>query len=697
MSNSISYSSSKIAAAFLAFTGVVWLATSIVVSGWIATLSVGATTLLFALPGFPIALAIDRYGGQLGKLGPLLGVLCGIVLSSVVNACVVAIIGWNAKASVAAILLTTFTLHLIGRLRPSKRNFNWFRAQTPDAVALSVALIILFALLVIPLLTVGQRVGNVHKYYTLFAHDYLMRGTYSVSLLQGLPPRNIYLASHLAPNYYLFYSILAFAINLGGQSVKPDSFVASADLVFAGLFVIAFFTAARLLLKHRLTALVLTMASLLTYSYHGLYVLIKYVAIPAIPALQKKLGSSALLSFGDVSHSWYRDFLLEPHAIFALTLLVALIAIRAAQKEAGTTLPLDACRGLMLAGAFAADAFVGLLGAAWLAIVEASDLMNSQDKRVRLRSSLSALFGFALCMAVFLRTGLASFGTQGSHLLLKPYATGLKYGVALFPLDLGPSLFMAALGWLAWRKMDTTFRPPARMRDLVWLLALAFVFAITVQHSDREHVNLVYRKSLKVMQIPLFLLSGLAFRQLLTERQRFRSRLAGTLVLWLPALTALAADISALSGLHDTGQTSTVTDGEVKACDWLRTNTPLGSIVQSIPELPDQYFALSPVAMLGGRAMALGNIKLAGLSCRTPEELASVETDIDQLFRTADDEETLRIIRKYEIDFIYLGPAEKKYGGTALEKYKRGVYTNVYSRDGVDILKVSPPNGRAAH
>jgi uncharacterized membrane protein len=195
-----------------------------------------------------------------------------------------------------------------------------------------------------------------------------------------------------------------------------------------------------------------------------------------------------------------------------------------------------------------------------------------------------------------------------------------------------------------------------------------------------------------VMQIPLFLLSGIVVAKLLEEGwRRLRPRLGATTALMALGLSAICVDVAALSGYYDTGETSAVTKADVTACDWLRTHTPRNSVVQSLPELPGQYYAISPVAMLGGRAMALGNSKIASLSCSSSDEMKRIYTEIDTLFRSTDLDETQRVLRKYDIDYVYVGPAENAYGGRNMDKYRLNalVFPRVYSGDGVEIFAVS--------
>jgi hypothetical protein len=675
--------------ALLAVLG--WLTSSLLVAGSAATAAMAAATLLFLLPGIPLTLRLLRYDWHHRWTAVVVGGLSGVVMSAAINTCVVWSAGWRPVVTAMAIAL--FSLALLMSLRAGGRGPRLgLDVVRGDAIALSAILLVLFIVLSIPLSRVGHELGDSRYYYSLFAHDYLMRGTYSIALLRGLPPRNIFLASHLGPNYYLFYSILAFAMDAAGQSITPHRFVAAADLVYSALFIITFYAVARTFLSRTASAALVTLASFLAYSFHGLYVIAKRIVIPPFRGLYGWLDAKGLFSFADVSHAWYRDFLVEPHAVFALTLLLALLILHAqtgpAQKQGFVRI----LSGVLLAGCFAADGFVGLLGMTWIGLLYLVELVQSDTKRDVLVRAALELAGFAACMIVFLASGMASVGGGSSYLVLKPYWTALKLGPVLFPLDLGPSVFLAPLGYLIWRK-----QPPANgqfvgVGRLGSLLLISLGFCLVVQHADSAHANLVYRKTLKVMQITLFLFSGIVVATLVEEGwQRHRWRLGATAALLALGLSAIGVDVAALSGYYDTGQTSAVTKADEAACDWLRMHTPRNSIVQSLPELPDQYYAVSPVAMLGGRAMALGNSKIASLSCSSADEMKRIYDEIDTLFRSPDLDETVAVLRKYNIDYVYIGSAENAYGGRNLDKYRGNdsVFAQAYSRDGVEIFEVA--------
>ena len=152
--------------------------------------------------------------------------------------------------------------------------------------------------------------------------------------------------------------------------------------------------------------------------------------------------------------------------------------------------------------------------------------------------------------------------------------------VSAILLELGPSVFLAPLGWWIWWKTRPAARPFPTGARLGLLLATGMAFCLLIQHGDPAHANLVHRKTVRVLQVPLLLVSSVVFLVLVTQGVRYHQRRFAAVALLLAlSLPTLFIDLAALSGFYDSGQTSAVSAADVKACEWLRTNTSRNSIV----------------------------------------------------------------------------------------------------------------------
>lgn len=672
---------------------VLWIGSLLSLAGARASSAVVGTLVLFALPGLPLSRILSRCPDLHGVYAVVPGLLSGVVISAILNVGSAALVGWSPTTSAVAILSFAAALWALAGLRPRMAAGSSESIVVGDVRFLLVTSALLLLSIVIPLAHVGEVIGDQHRYYSLFAHDFLVRGAYAVSILREVPPADVFLASHPAHNYFLFHSLLAYAMSMTGHDVALENFVIAGDLLVSPLFLLTFYLLCRRCFRHALTAQVVTGIGLFAYSYEGLYVVFKRLVIPRFESLHSLARSANLLSFSDTSNGWYKDFLVEPHSVFAMTLLMAALCVLQARHHSQTQIQAHLCSGILVAGAFGSDSFVGLVGVTWLALW----LIN--DSIVRGLAGLKhSAVAFAGCLAGILVVsvpalilGLASIGGGSSRLILAPYWTAIVLGPALFPLVLGPSLPLAGVAlWLARRRPDMGHE----LRNISVVLLVLFALAplgmsLLLQHSDPAHDSIVFRKAVKVMQLPLLLLSGLTAAAICADlgskRRRYFTASTGVVIL---GLLTLVTDVAALSGFYDTGQTSSVSVADVRACAWLRANTPLRSVVQSHPDAhSSRSYGIFPVVMMGGRAMALANSKMARLSSLSREEYESMKGEITSLFESPSPATVLSVLAKYEIDYIYIGPHEKRNGGRALAEYASGEerFTRVYSEDDVEI------------
>ncbi len=145
-------------------------------------------------------------------------------------------------------------------------------------------------------------------------------------------------------------------------------------------------------------------------------------------------------------------------------------------------------------------------------------------------------------------------------------------------------------------------------------------------------------------------------------------------------MPTLVIDAATLAGLHDGVRTSTVTQTEIHACAWIREHTPQDAVVQSQPENRDGYYPLSPVAMFAGRAMALGNLKMARLSSPSAAAFDALAADVDHLFRSPDPDRAVRVMQERDIDYVLVGAGKFANHPDAFEP--------VYAKRGIAIFRL---------
>jgi uncharacterized membrane protein len=86
--------------------------------------------------------------------------------------------------------------------------------------------------------------------------------------------------------------------------------------------------------------------------------------------------------------------------------------------------------------------------------------------------------------------------------------------------------------------------------------------------------------------------------------------------------------------------------------------------------------------------MALGHYLLAELSQTTDDRVEQRLQDVRLLFSATDYSEITRVLGKYSIDYIYIGPFEERRYPGVLQKYRNRPYLfeEVYSQEGVSIF-----------
>jgi hypothetical protein len=611
---------------------------------------------------------------------------------------VVKYVGWNIPLTVVSILVAT----CLG-FAYSKRKYGkaYPTSQGPSVDYLDYLFLLGFGVflmlaLAIPLARVGHISGSEHVYHSLFSHDYLGRAACTSAVLRGVPVKSIFLANHDSSYYFLVYSFLAFIRNAVDVKLRPDLVIMAADLWFSALFLFGLLLCCKAFLRNKKTIYLAITCGLIAHSYKALYVLFKRIIVPQLPSLESALRAKGLLGFSDVSHGWYRDLLVEPQAVLALVLFLSLITLLNMRKLREVKPEMAGAIGALLAGIFTADSFIGLISICWFgAVVVWNIAIEPRGAKVDVfrSAAVSLLVAFALFL-LSLEVGLFSFSRSASSLQLRPYRLFWFYGLAYFLLDFGPLLIFSVLGMWALLRGKIGLELD-RNDHLILILGVVCIFFISmVQHPHPTAYHEVTRKSGKLLQIALVILSGLFFEMLKNRRRErgFLKWVFASFMIGVLGATTLVTDFAGFSGSFGIEGKSAISSADFEASSWIRNNTPLTSIVQSLPEYADGYYPMSPIAYIGGRAMALGNLKAASTTLQSTEKFRSIKKDIYSLFDQVDLKQAIEIVNKYSIDYIYIGPRERNFSSEGVKKYYYDPvhFKLIYSEMGVDIFQYHP-------
>ena len=133
-----------------------------------------------------------------------------------------------------------------------------------------------------------------------------------------------------------------------------------------------------------------------------------------------------------------------------------------------------------------------------------------------------------------------------------------------------------------------------------------------------------------------------------------------------------------------------VDKGDYEAIQWINKNID-GSPV--ILEIPGDYFDYaSRISVFTGLPTVIGSEVAEITWGRTWDETGAREEDTDTIYTTVENSEALELLKKYDVEYIYIGTLEiEKYDSDGLRKF--AVHTEdyglVYDYEGVTIYKVS--------
>jgi uncharacterized membrane protein len=73
------------------------------------------------------------------------------------------------------------------------------------------------------------------------------------------------------------------------------------------------------------------------------------------------------------------------------------------------------------------------------------------------------------------------------------------------------------------------------------------------------------------------------------------------------------------------------------------------------------------------------------------DKVAGRDTDVDNIYKSPDSDKALALLRKYNVEYVYVGKLEKeKYPAESLQKFSSDSerYKPIYEKDGVTIYQV---------
>jgi hypothetical protein len=608
-----------------------------------AILSIAGVIFLRQLaPSIESRLCILTFGPVIGLVfGRLSFVLTGLVFGPSF-----------LSAAVAHGLLACLSL-LLAAIRPrplppwspdDRRELDWILGMS-SAVLLAMA---------ISYWGVGGLTAKGYAFVPYFAWDFFNHVGICGEVSRQIPPQNPYFAGQPL-HYYWFYHVWPAAmVNLADVSAR-EAFVLSLPptaLLFVGTLS-ALIWSYEPKFRPRYLAIGL---GLFAYSYIGTLYVAKSLALQ----LFQSMSRYANIDYSFMSHSWFRDFLYEPHAATALSLLAFVIYLT---NRSAAAPGLSLLSGLILGTIAVSDIVVGMNALMWFGAKSLWPFLR--DNRIRAHILLAGSVSLAVILGAF---ALHVF-PPGSGVLRLGLHPAAKYGPIYLLLDLGPLFLFGAVGlFLCLRRgLNASLGSMALLLGLALLLA----FSLTVDIEP----NHMIRKSIKVVELALVVFAAVACSHYLDLRSRHWLRVAGAIAILAGSVT-LGTDVFQYVDLKSERRPVTVyiSPDKMEVLNWIRTNTPKDAVVQRLDEVRPGQALLSTGYLINAefdnsipgvaeRRTLYGNLKWNRITHVADKPMGERQEILERVF-TAFDAATLkaelcRLPRSYLVlDRSAPGPVE---------------------------------------
>jgi hypothetical protein len=308
--------------------------------------------------------------------------------------------------------------------------------------------------------------------------------------------------------------------------------------------------------------------ALVAYSYLGWL----FLAVQVVPGIGTLLPNSSPVGYSFLSHSWFRDFLYEPHAVTAVTFALMLLFVDDAYRlPKSWTFTSAMSLGLVAGGVLLSDSFLGLLMAGWLTLRCAHRVI------VRPAAWPTACLAMATLAAFFVLGFMLRMFPSGGGSLTLGLHTMAKVAPVYYVGETGPLFILGMMGlYRAWREKRVE-----RLVPVVVLLLLAMALSFSVHVPIEPDIAL--RKALKILQVPLVVLVGFC----LTRGYWNGYVRVGMAAIVTAGLVTLVTDLRQYSDLSRPGfpPPTLVADDEMRLYNWMRNETPPGSAFQMLDQV----------------------------------------------------------------------------------------------------------------
>ncbi len=619
-----------------------------------------------------------------GKLleGVVWGTVTGTAVGSLISSVIIYLIGWNLLTIffILTVLPITIMLFMINKKLIPISNKT---VRCGDTDFLLIAFLIVTLFFYFPFKNLGTFTDNKYLFTWLFGHDFINRMVHVVSLSRGVPLDSFFFSGEKLSYYWLAYLYPAMLINIDFIKLAPQKLLQLTVLIYSLLSTAALFLFFKSIINKRKHLLMLIFLSLCCYSFSYLYIVfMKMWTLLTGNSLISLLGYK-LPVFSGFSHTFYRFFLVQPQASLGMAIMLMIFTIY--KKEAN---PYGYCLiGILTGLLFGVDATNGIMIGFWLGCMTFSTAIyyyKEKQQIFSLKNHILSLICSGIIYAILFAIEMYSFQTGKSVLQLRFNWFFILVSSIYFFLEFGPMLLLGIAGLTKLINNEKLLRSWVYPYIILFSIALFFNFFVT--NPTETFFGLL--KASRI--IPLCLLAFTAYLWNLSfQTNRIKMLSVFVLLAGFPSFfmdNFIASDISRPSTF--------VRNSDMEAANWINKNLPKDAIIQSNPNYPGTdkkykvQYSYSFIPIFAERRTAVGEWKVSSQEHGRPDEVGERFHSVILMFETSDIDQCRTIIKKYHIDYIYVGQLEKQLYAKNLNKFSDSRYfKRIYSHNGINIFQ----------
>ena len=141
--------------------------------------------------------------------------------------------------------------------------------------------------------------------------------------------------------------------------------------------------------------------------------------------------------------------------------------------------------------------------------------------------------------------------------------------------------------------------------------------------------------------------------------------------------------------IDGTAYVKTIAPGDYEAIQWINAHIKGQPVILESPG--GSYQFTSYVATMTGLPTVVGWVTHEVMWRGSWEPMSGRRTDVDNIYKSPDSDEALVLLRKYNVEYVYVGKMEKEtYPAESLQKFAGDPerYKPIYEKDGVTIYQV---------